>query len=105
MKTGEGGLAYPMPWAEASATSFVMEPAVYRQTLEAAGFVLETESDRRADVLAQMQEMRARAAAEGPPILGLHVIMGSQAKQRLQNVMAALEQGHIAPVEMILRAA
>jgi hypothetical protein len=31
--------------------------------------------------------------------------MGPQAKERLKNVMAALEVGLIAPVEMILRAA
>ncbi|MDY0872677.1 class I SAM-dependent methyltransferase [Dongia rigui] len=105
MAMGDADLTYPMPWSALPATSFVAKPAAYRQWLENAGFVLEVEHNRRDSVLEQVKIMRARAAAEGPPPLGLHVIMGPQAKIRLQNVMAALEQGHIAPVEMILRAA
>jgi len=105
MATGDVPLTYPMPWSETPEMSFVASPARYREWLKAAGFVLEAEHDRRDSVLEQVKAMRARAAAEGPPVLGLHVIMGPQAKIRLQNVMAALEQGHIAPIEMILRAA
>jgi ubiquinone/menaquinone biosynthesis C-methylase UbiE len=105
MAMGDADLTYPMPWSEMPSTSFVAKPAAYRQWLAKAGFVPEGEHNRRDSVLEQLKLMRARAAAEGPPLLGLHVIMGPQAKIRLQNVMAALEQGHIAPVEMVLRAA
>ncbi len=98
-------LTYPMPWSAGPATSFVAGPAAYRQLLEKAGFILEAEQNRRDDVLAAVATMRARMATEGAPILGLHVMMGPEAKLRLQNVLAALEQGHIAPIEMILRAA
>lgn len=105
MATGDAPLTYPMPWSETPEMSFVASPARYREWLKAADFILEAEHDRRDSVLEQVKAMRARAAAEGPPMLGLHVIMGPQAKIRLQNVMAALEQGHIAPIEMILRAA
>jgi SAM-dependent methyltransferase len=105
MLTDGAVLTYPMPWSETSSTSFVATPAAYKKALIDAGFRIEAEHNRRDRVLEQSAGMRARAAAEGPPLLGLHVIMGPQAKIRLQNVMAALEQGHIAPVEMILRAA
>ena len=98
-------LAYPMPWSSGPLTSFVAGPATYRQLLEKAGFVLEAEYNRRDDVLAAIAARRARMALEAPPILGLHVIMGPEAKPRLQNVLSALEQGNIAPIEMILRAA
>ena len=38
MRTGDGEIAYPVPWATTAATSFLAQPAQYRQALEAAGF-------------------------------------------------------------------
>jgi ubiquinone/menaquinone biosynthesis C-methylase UbiE len=104
MLTGDTPLAYPMPWSEHPETSFVAGPAQYREWLAAAGFRLDSEINQRDTVLQKVAAMRAQAAQDGPPLLGLHVIMGPQAKERLKNVMAALEKGLIAPVEMILRA-
>ncbi|WP_374651314.1 class I SAM-dependent methyltransferase [Dongia sp.] len=105
MAMTEAALPYPMPWAENPGTSFVATPAQYRALLATAGFRLQDERDRRAAVLQLATAMRERAAREGPPALGLHVILGHEAKERLRNVMTALEQGLIAPVEMILHAA
>jgi ubiquinone/menaquinone biosynthesis C-methylase UbiE len=105
MLTGDTPLAYPMPWSEHPETSFVAVPAQYREWLAAAGFRLDSEFNQRDTVLQKVAAMRAQAAQDGPPLLGLHVIMGPQAKERLKNVMAALEKGLITPVEMILRAA
>jgi ubiquinone/menaquinone biosynthesis C-methylase UbiE len=98
-------ITYPTPWAASAATSFVGRPAQYRDLLAAAGFRLEAEDNRRDSVLAQLTEMRARIARDGPPLLGLHVIMGEESRTRLQNVFAALEEGAIAPIRMIARAA
>ena len=105
MRMGDAPLNYPMPWSEHPETSFVAGPEQYRNWLAAAGFRLESEINQRDVVLQKVAAMRARAAQDGPPLLGLHVIMGPQAKERLKNVMAALESGLVAPVEMILRAA
>lgn len=105
MLMGTAPLTYPMPWSEHPETSFVASPAQYRDWLAGAGFQLEAERNQRAEVLQQVEAMRARSAEEGPPLLGLHVIMGPQAKERLKNVLGALEQGLIAPIEMMLRAA
>ena len=99
----EAPIPYPVPWSSTSETSFVESPDVYRDLLLAAGFVIESERNRCAFVLDRAAEIRANAAEFGPPILGLHVIMGPAAKDRLRNVMVALEQGIIAPIEMIAR--
>ena len=65
----------PLPWADSEATSFVETPATYRALLAAAGFRVADERDRTAFVLDLAAKMRARIAAEGPPKLGLHVMM------------------------------
>ncbi len=97
-------LPYPMPWAASPEASFVDTPATYRRLLTLAGFAIEGEANRRDFTLDLSREMRARAAESGRPGLGLHVIMGPAAKDRLRNVMDALERNMIAPIEIIARA-
>lgn len=105
MRAGEGDLPYPMPWAQTSATSFVETPETYRRLLSAAGFKIESEQNRRAFVLDLAREMRAKIEKDGPPALNPHVVLGAAARERLGNVMATLERGTIAPIQMIARAA
>jgi SAM-dependent methyltransferase len=103
MRAQAGALPYPMPWAQSPETSFVEEPETYRRLLGAAGFQIEREENRRDFVLALAREMRERMAREGAPPLGLQTVMGPSGRQRLDNVMSALEAGIIAPVELIAR--
>jgi SAM-dependent methyltransferase len=105
MRTGDGGLRFPMPWAAGEETSFLAAPAEYRRWLEAAGFRLDHERDRRGFALDFFERLRARAASgSGPPPLGPHVLIGPEAPTRFGNMIAALEAGLIAPVELVARA-
>ena len=58
---------------------------------------------RRDFALALARKMREDAERHGPPPRGMHTLMGPATKERLDNVMAALERGVIAPVQMIAR--
>ena len=104
MRDHSGDLAYPMPWAATAATSFVEPAAAYRMLLKQAGFEIVSERNRRDFALTTFAEMRARAAQGRTPPLGLHIVMGSSAPQKVANMMAGIERGLIAPVEMIARA-
>jgi ubiquinone/menaquinone biosynthesis C-methylase UbiE len=103
MRTGPGPITYPVPWAASEATSFVASAAEYREALEAAGFAVISERDQRQMALDFFARIRARMAASGPPPLGLHVLMGKDAPQKIANVVTMLERGTVAPVEMIAR--
>ena len=105
MKTAAADLPFPMPWAETAATSFVVPPETYHQLLIASGFEVTQEHNRRELALTLGREMRENAAKHGAPPLGLHLLMGPATPQRLGNVMGALQQGLIAPIEIIARAA
>ena len=94
-------LPYPMPWADDAATSFVETPATYRGLLAHAGFAVDHEADRSSLVLTCWREMADKAAQHGAPPLSLHTLIGPAAPERLGNVRRALEEGIIAPVEMI----
>ena len=104
MRASEGALPYPMPWAETSETSFVETPDTYRRLLGAAGFKIEREENRRQFVLDLAREMRAKAEKSGLPPLGAQALMGPAFRERLGNVMNALERGVIAPVQVIAKA-
>jgi ubiquinone/menaquinone biosynthesis C-methylase UbiE len=106
MKTGEGELTFPVPWATTAQSSAVAEPAQYRSALEASGFELTAELNRRDFALAFFDELQAKTmAAGGPPPLGLHILMGRNAADKIRNMIANISTGLIAPVEMIARKA
>jgi ubiquinone/menaquinone biosynthesis C-methylase UbiE len=104
MRTGDGAIPYPMPWAATEATSFVEPVARYRGLLEAAGFTVESETSRRELALRLAAEMREKAAKDGPPPFGLHILMGPATPERLGNILATVQAGTVSPVQLIARA-
>jgi ubiquinone/menaquinone biosynthesis C-methylase UbiE len=105
MLTGEGELSFPVHWAANSDTSFAAWPEDYRRALEAAGFQVRKQRDRRAFAREFFRQIAMRTAEDGaPPPLGVHLLMKSDVAQKTANVMRNLEQGLIAPVELICQA-
>jgi ubiquinone/menaquinone biosynthesis C-methylase UbiE len=101
LRMDERPLSYPMPWAADERTSFVETAAEYRRCLAQSGFDVSSEINRRETVLELAAGMRASAQQGGGAIGGLPVLIGSAGKQRLANVMAALEAGIIAPIQLV----
>ena len=104
MRTGEGALTFPVPWATTDETSAVAAPEAYRQALEAAGFEVAAERNRRDFALNFFAELSAKiAAAGGPPPLGLHILMGETRAEKIKNMVENIAADRIAPVELIAR--
>jgi SAM-dependent methyltransferase len=104
VRTADRTLPYPVPWAASGDMSFLETAHRYRELLAAAGFVVEHECDRSELALKLGREIGAAIAKEGLPPLGLHILMGPAAGERLTNMMGALGDGIIAPVQLIARA-
>lgn len=95
--------AFPLPWAADATSSFLETPDAYVAAGEAAGLALVARRDRgeiARDFFARMQE--AMAAGRMPPV-GLPLLMGEAAPQKVANMVAAVRAGDIQPVEMIFR--
>jgi ubiquinone/menaquinone biosynthesis C-methylase UbiE len=104
MRTGDGNLTFPVPWATTSETSAVAAPEAYRSALETAGFEVAAERNRRDFALEFFAELSAKtAAAGGPPPLGLHILMGATRAEKIKNMVENIAAGRIAPVELIAR--
>ena len=100
MLQGGGVFSYPVPWSSAPETNHTATLDAYRTALSAAGFTVVKERDRRD---AALQAMQRRMEQTGQPI-GLPVVMGPTAPQKLANMREMIERGVFAPVELIARA-
>jgi ubiquinone/menaquinone biosynthesis C-methylase UbiE len=103
MRLADGELSFPVPWASGPESSFVADAASYRRLLAAAGFEVLKERDRRDFALEVFAQMRARGASAGPGPLGLHIVMGANAGQKVKNMIGDISAGLIAPTELICR--
>lgn len=102
MRVGNGELTYPVPWANSAAGSVVGSPEEYRGALARAGFRITSERNRRDFALEFFERLQAGAAAsEGPPPLGLHILMGKTAPTKTRNMIENISENRVAPVELI----
>jgi len=101
MRTNDDPISYPVPWAASGATSFVVKIEGYRKALEAVGFEVVHERERREFGIDFFERNIARTAQGGPPILGLQLLMGERAPQMMQNVLGGMRHGIFEPVEMV----
>lgn len=102
MRVGSGDFDFPVPWAADESMSFVRDIAAYQTALVAAGFEVSHVRDRGEFAKEFFAGARAKAAQlDGPPPLGLHLILGADASSKLANMIAAVDTGVLAPVEII----
>ncbi len=102
MKKGEEPISFPMPWAQTAKSSHLVTPEEMVPLLESAGFEIDEVEDRTEQAIEFFNQSQA-AAAQGPQALGVHIIMGPTAREKLQNVRQNVEAGRIAPVLMVVR--
>ena len=102
MRIGNGDLTLPVPWAASADANAVASPDEYKDTLKAAGFQLLAERNRREFAVEFFARLQANAAtAQGPPPLGLHILMGETAPVKVKNMIENISENRVAPVELI----
>lgn len=100
MRQSDGAFIYPVPWSCEPTTNYIATPEAYKAALSAAGLTVVKERNRRD---AALQAMQRRIEQTGQPI-GLPVVMGATAAQKVANMRNMLERGVFAPIELIARA-
>ncbi len=84
---GPGGpVIFPVMWADRPEISFLRTPEETRPLLEAAGFrVLEWLDNSAAALVEAAAERAAMRAPAGPPVLGIQLIVGPSAREKMRN--------------------
>jgi hypothetical protein len=103
MLEANGSFMYPVPWAATAETNFIETAAIYRTLLTDSRFDIVSMRSRREFAIQFFHRLRARMARAGPSPLGLHIVMGESAPQKVANMLNMLEAGVISPTEIIVR--
>lgn len=104
MQIGEGDMDYPAPWASSPDQSALASPETYESALTSAGFEITQKVDRTGFAKQFFADLAAaQSRADGPPPLGLHLIMGDNTAQKVQHMVRNIERGLIAPIEIHAR--
>lgn len=95
-------LEFPVPWASVSDDSFLAAPTEVESHLENAGFSIESKTNRTEFAVDFFKALAANAAS-GPPPIGLHLILGNDAKTKIGNMVSNINNGLCGPWEIIAR--
>lgn len=102
MRVGDGALRFPVPWATNPEESDVSSPEEYASALEAAGFRVVARSDRSAFAAEFFSRLLEEVDRTERSPLGLHVVMGDSAGEKVANMIHNVRQRTVAPVELIV---
>ena len=101
---GNEALQYPVPWASTRETSFVGTVNDYRVALQNAGFQIAQQRGRREFAIEFMERAMARMAQNGPPVLGLQILIGDKTPAMMKGMLGMMKSGALQPVELYVRA-
>lgn len=96
-------LCYPLPWASSPEVSFLTTPDETRALLTGAGFTVIQSDDRTAAGVEFFRRRREARAVKPPSPLGLHLLVGQSASERVGNLARALEEGAAIAMMMLAR--
>lgn len=99
---GVGGTPhFPVPWADEPSISFLATPDAIRDALADAGFKILDWEERTERALEWFTETFDKVKQSGPPPLGIHLLMGTTAKAKFENVLRNLQEHRIAVYQAV----
>ena len=101
---GEGGEpCYPLPWANERSISFLATAESLQRFLREARFSILSWCDKSLQSLEWFAAMTKEARRSGRPPLGLHLLMGENAKLKSQNLIRNLQEKRILVIQAIAK--
>lgn len=92
---------HPVPWSEDGSGAYLASPSQTRTLLETAGFErIEMENTGHKYLAAYSKVMELAAQGALPP-LGIHILLGENARDKTRNAARNIEEGRTHPVQVI----
>lgn len=92
---------FPVPWAAGPEISHLVTPESTKKTLTEVGFEITDWEDRTSYSNEWFLAMLEKIKDSGPPPLGLHLLLGSEARVKLGNVQRNLAENRIVVVQAV----
>jgi len=99
----EGGLHFPVPWASESGISHLIAVEGLEVVLADSGFELVRWEDKTEASTAFFKEALQRLPADDQGTIGLHMLMGTDARTKFANVLRNLEENRARVVQAVMR--
>ena len=98
-----GPIEFPVPWARGPESSFLLDPAVMRATLQAQGFRVLSWDDRTEAGVQWFEDRRkARSRSAAPSPLGLNLAVGPDFPAMSDNLGKNLQEGRAGLVQTVV---
>ena len=94
---------YPAPWAEDESISKLATEEEARATIEAAGLQVNQWSVKVQESIEFFKEVSVQIESDGPPPIGIHLLMGNNAKEKLQNYVRNMSEDRLSVVMGVAR--
>jgi MPBQ/MSBQ methyltransferase len=96
-------LSYPMPWATTDESSFLTSVPSLREILAELPVEVESWVDCTRASTVWFGNVRERFAVGAPPPLGVHLLMGASAGDKVSNAHDGLASGALVTIQAVLR--
>ncbi len=93
----------PVPWSEDSSTSFMVTPAKMRQILLAQRFEIIEWRDVTDSAREWFRSVQKRIVKSGLRPVGIHLLMGANAEEKMANVNRNLQEGRIKLIQAVAK--
>lgn len=97
----DGAPHFPVPWADDPAISHLVPVESARQAIVAAGLEIAEWRDMTERSLDWLTAVAAKRAAGAKPALGLHLLMGENARRKGENNVLNLREGRIVVAQAV----
>ena len=89
---------YPVPWADDESMSVLVTQTEARKIVEDIGLVIEIWDDKIQESVEFFKRVLARIEANGLPPLGIHLLLGDNAEDKLRNYAHNLSENRVSVV-------
>ncbi len=86
---------YPTPWAEDESISALVTEPEARSVMAQVGLAIDQWIGKVQESIEFFSEVSARIEADGPPPIGIHLLMGDNASDKLQNYVRNLNEDRV----------
>ena len=97
----KGDPHYPVPWSDDGSGSYLMTPSETQTILKRAGFEDIVVEDTSTEYVAGYQALLKKTERDALPPLGVHLLMGKTARQKMLNAARNIAEGRTHPIQLI----
>ena len=92
---------FPVPWAQDSSISFLLEPEKFRDAIVAAGFKIDVWNDKTDLAQQAFAHMSEPEGEPDLPVLGVHLLVGNDILTKAYNLRRNLDEQRVSLIECV----